>query len=191
MQSYVGEITHGQTGTHLYQCWKNMKSRCYITSNDRYYCYGARGIVVCDNWHIFENFQTWALSSGYVEGLTIDRINVNGNYEPDNCRWLTYTENHTEMMVENLKNSTGIFSIVSKTKSKTSNRTNNGKKLLLRKGEITISFNSRGEAVEYLSKVLNRTKQSIKSHIALCLKGKSLTCGGYSIYDDSLFDQGY
>lgn len=79
--------------TRLYSTWKNMKRRCYDKSNTNFKYYGARGIKVCKEWeNDFMNFYNWAISNGYQENLTIDRINVNGNYEPNNCRWATLTE---------------------------------------------------------------------------------------------------
>lgn len=89
---------HRQSGhllshTPIYQTWKNMKRRCYSETNKRYANYGGRGIIVCDEWlHDFQAFYDWAIANGYCEGLTIDRINVNGNYEPSNCRWATHKE---------------------------------------------------------------------------------------------------
>lgn len=74
----------------LYRIWQSMKSRCYYQKNKCYHCYGGRGIFVCDEWlHSFDTFAQWALNSGYANDLSIDRINVDGNYEPANCRWLT------------------------------------------------------------------------------------------------------
>jgi hypothetical protein len=69
-----------------------MKARCYKPTSARYYTHGARGIKVCDEWLSFEGFIKWALSNGYQENLTIDRINNDGNYEPSNCRWATPKE---------------------------------------------------------------------------------------------------
>jgi hypothetical protein len=68
-----------------------MKGRCYNPSSDSYADYGARGITVCDAWrNSFSTFREWAMSSGYKDDLTIERENVNGNYEPANCTWIEY-----------------------------------------------------------------------------------------------------
>lgn len=82
--------THGSSKTRLYRIYNKMKERCYRTTNDNYKWYGALGIQVCDEWlNNFETFKEWALSHGYSDNLTIDRIDPTKNYEPSNCRWLT------------------------------------------------------------------------------------------------------
>lgn len=87
-----GDGKHGDNRNRLYHIWADMKNRCNSPSNHAYQHYGARGISVCEEWNAYENFKVWALSNGYEEDLTIDRIDVNGNYEPRNCRWITKQE---------------------------------------------------------------------------------------------------
>lgn len=84
---------HNMTGTRLYRIYVDMIARCTYKCNNRYKNYGARGIKVCDEWlNDRKTFFDWAMNNGYQENLTIDRIDVNGNYEPNNCRWVTNYE---------------------------------------------------------------------------------------------------
>ena len=78
---------HGARHTKLYNTWRGMRERCENPSHKSYSDYGGRGISVCAEWQDFTAFQKWALASGYKDGLSLDRIDSNGNYEPSNCRW--------------------------------------------------------------------------------------------------------
>lgn len=79
--------------TRLYRIWAAMKQRCYNPKRTRFEYYGGRGITVCSEWkNSFKAFENWALTNGYRDNLSIDRIDVNGNYEPSNCRWATNSE---------------------------------------------------------------------------------------------------
>lgn len=77
----------------FYNSWQNMKARCLNKNNPKHKNYGGRGITICDEWIGIEGFARWALSSGWEEGLQIDRIDNDGNYEPENCQWITQSEN--------------------------------------------------------------------------------------------------
>lgn len=94
---HTRNMTHGATLNHkptrLYKVWDGMKARCYNPKKNYYSIYGGRGIGMCDEWHhSFEAFRDWALANGYNDSLSIDRIDADGDYCPENCRWATVKE---------------------------------------------------------------------------------------------------
>lgn len=83
---------HGLTGKRIYKLWKKMRARCQSTTCHDYKDYGARGIKVCSEWENPVVFYNWAMSNGYEDHLSIERVDVNGNYCPENCCWIPMSE---------------------------------------------------------------------------------------------------
>lgn len=83
---------HGLHGIRLYKIWNGMKNRTSPNQKASFKHYSGRGITICEEWKEFLPFYNWAINNGYKDNLTIDRIDVNGNYEPNNCRWITLKE---------------------------------------------------------------------------------------------------
>lgn len=93
----VKKGTHNKSRTRIYHIWQLMKYRCLNPAAANYSTYGGRGITVCDDWKSrngFESFYEWSVNNGYDDSLSLDRIDVNGNYEPENCRWVDEETQH-------------------------------------------------------------------------------------------------
>lgn len=110
---------HGYSKERLYNVWIGMRDRCYNENNNRYNCYGGRGIEVCEEWNnSYIAFREWALKNGYNENAkkgecTLDRIDVNGNYCPENCRWISNARQarNKRKLKQNTSGYTGIYYI--------------------------------------------------------------------------------
>lgn len=82
-------VKHGLSKTRLHTIWHSMYCRCNYPTTNGYKNYGGRGIKICKEWQEFINFHDWAVANGYFDNLTLDRIDIDGDYEPSNCRWET------------------------------------------------------------------------------------------------------
>ena len=93
---------HGESDTRLYKIWGGIKSRVSNKNDTTFEHYGGRGIKICDEWIEYVPFRDWSLSNGYTDELSIDRIDVDGNYEPSNCRWISMEKQMSNMTTNNL-----------------------------------------------------------------------------------------
>lgn len=100
-KSRIGQrsLKHGDFGTKLYGVWAGMKRRCQNPNTKYYADYGGRGIEVCKPWQEYINFKEWAIEAGYREGLSIDRVDVDGDYCPENCRWIPLKEQNSNKRI--------------------------------------------------------------------------------------------
>ena len=106
----IGIKSHGLRKHRLYSIWNSMMARCYNMNKDEYKNYGGRGITVCERWHNVANFIEDMFPS-FIEGFTLDRIDVHGNYEPENCRWVTrniQSQNTRKLMITNKSGYRGV-----------------------------------------------------------------------------------
>ena len=137
------KIKHGDCFTRLYKIWNGIKRRCLTPTCSIYYKYGAKGITICDEWHDYLNFKKWALSNGYKDSLTIDRIDGQKSYTPDNCRWTDYTAQNTNLGM--LKNNTSGYKGVSWSKKD-------------RKWQVVISIKNKSVRVGGFSDIIEACK---------------------------------
>lgn len=146
-------ITHGLYGKkgsanrRIHGIWQGILRRCLNSKNRRFYRYGGRGIEVCEDWkNSFESFHSWAISNGYADGLTIDRIDNDGHYSPENCQWVTRSENSWK------KSTTILISVNGEVKSATK-----WAKLIKKDVHFVLAY--------YKEKGLSETEKFIKSCI--------------------------
>jgi hypothetical protein len=142
-----GNQKHGMVGTRLYSVWYGMKQRCINPNNISYKWYGAKGVRVCEDWLEFIPFMEWALSNGYTEELTLDRIESGKGYEPGNCRWITQEQN-TSRAASDIKRP-----YVSERNAK---RKGSGEK---------ITFNGKSQSITEWAEEIGISRQSLRNRI--------------------------
>lgn len=103
----------GEKHTRLYNIWLCMRARCSNPRNPNYKHYGGRGVSVCPEWDNYKTFSEWAKNNGYADSLTIDRVDVNGNYCPENCRWVTVKEQQNNKRNNHLVEIDGVVHTIS------------------------------------------------------------------------------
>lgn len=102
-EKHHSRYKHGGTGTKLHNIWRAIKARCFNANTNRYKYFGGRGITICSEWKDnYKAFKFWAILSGYRDGLTIDRIDSNGNYKPENCQWMTKSDHSKKTRLRRL-----------------------------------------------------------------------------------------
>lgn len=174
--------THGESGTRLYSIWKGVKTRCKNKNGKFWSIYGGRGIKICDEWNSdYTKFRDWSLLNGYSDGLSIDRIDNDGNYCPDNCRWISIGDNSKIANTRNIELESGAYSNESKRKSKETHISLYGKRIILTKGYTKLEYDSIGEASRAISLETGRCVKSVKAQMIQCLSGKCETNSGYKV----------
>lgn len=188
---------HGGKGTRLYRIWTAMKTRCYNHNSQAYHNYGLRGIKVCDEWlNDFGEFKKWAYDNGYNECLTIDRVDNDGDYTPDNCKWSTVLEqcNNTRKNIKLCYN--GDYRTISEwarvldiNVATLSHRYRKGYSTPQILGYQPLVFNRKARAVEQLNlngdvineftTIKNAVQRTGILKVGECCRGRRKTAGGY------------
>lgn len=106
----LAKVKHSGCATKLYSLWSSIRDRCTNKNDKRYKNYGGRGITRCPEWNDFAAFRDWALATGYTEGLSIERMNNDGSYEPNNCTWVPLSDQAANRNI-NTKNTTGYIGV--------------------------------------------------------------------------------
>lgn len=174
---FASNLTHGGRYTKLYQVWINMRRRCNSPKSQFYHRYGGRGISVCPEWGEFIVFKKWAESNGYKEGLSIERNNNDGNYEPSNCSWIPRCQ-------QSQNRSSNVIKTIGKNQVRVSDLQESGLsyraahyRLMLLSGEVKRSnidhagkqaikeAIENGHRVKEIASYFNKSEQNISGHL--------------------------
>lgn len=183
------QLTHGLSGTRLYGIWSGMKNRCMNKGHPSYKHYGGRGIAVCDEWHDFLKFREWAEANGYEDKLTLDRVDNDGGYHPENCRWVNqedqannkrntvrYDYRGGRYTIAELSEMSGVRKHILRNRihngmsvedaaSKPDRKAKEGVKLMVNTKEIKKRLIDKGMSVGDLAEVMGRSYANISSKI--------------------------
>jgi hypothetical protein len=165
----------------LHGVWEGIKQRCYNPNHVSYCNYGRKGVILCEDWLNFKNFYDWSVENGWGIGLSINRKDSNNNYSPENCEWISLSENISEMANRHKHKNTGAYNKDVLNKIKEINRLNLGVKFRMFKGSEDIEFGCLLQSAEYICKELDlkTDPKQIKKNISACLNGRRKSCHGY------------
>lgn len=167
--------THGLSQTKIYYAWKHMRERCLSKRTHSYQGYGSRGIQICEEWK--DNpvaFYEWAILSGYKEGYSIERIDVNGNYCPENCTWIPFNQQASNRRTTKILTAWG--------ESKTLSEWIRDSRCIVKRSTLTNRIKEGWQLEDALTKPLSR-KGSTKLNIVIPMSGlgSRFTIAGYKV----------
>lgn len=170
----------------IYKIFCGMKQRCYNTNHKYYPIYGGRGIKICDEWlNDYQQFEAWALANGYADDMSIDRIDNDKGYSPDNCRWIYYKDqpknrrsNHRVIVDGEEMNVSDVSRIYGIPISTICYRANHGFDILGRHRKHAIKCIETGETYESVSEAA-RVTGIYRGQLSACANGKREKAGGY------------